>query len=154
MHVFVISRKTIRFYMIQVAIWTMSLCYFVHVLVTALRCLPVNQLWDPTVPGHCFIDQELLGHARAIFNVVSDICILVMPVVWVWELQLIWKRKLGVCLIFASGILLVSRHHANGETLPTACSACISSIMRLVDCIRWGTESDATWYLPYNGLWT
>ena len=56
------------------------------------------------VPGHCF-DFYTLNLTGVIFNPVSDILILVLPIFWTWKLQMAWKRKVGVVLIFATGIM-------------------------------------------------
>lgn len=43
--------------------------------------------------------------ATGVINVVDDWVILTLPLVWTWSLQLRLKQKIGVTLIFATGIL-------------------------------------------------
>ncbi|CAF9925595.1 MAG: hypothetical protein ALECFALPRED_003175 [Alectoria fallacina] len=136
-HVFVTSRSSIRFYLVQFLIWNNTIYYTTHMFLTAFQCSPRAKIWNPLLPGHCFTDSYTLEFVTTVLNVISDVAVLVMPVLWVWKLQMAWKRKLGLSLIFASGVL-----------------ACLSSILRLFAFLRWGKETDVTWYLLYDRLWT
>ncbi|MCJ1458810.1 hypothetical protein MMC28_009184 [Mycoblastus sanguinarius] len=137
MHIFVTSRNTVRFYLVQLLIWINVLWYLIQMFMTAFQCLPRAKIWNPMIPGHCVITFYTINFMGSTFNVVSDLFILILPILWVWKLQMVWKRKLGVSLIFATGIL-----------------ACLSSIMRLVTFHQSGKHPDQTWYLGLDGLWT
>lgn len=104
-HVFVTSRKSVRFYLIQIFIWSNAFWYITNIFLQALQCSPRAKIWKPLLPGHCFTSFFTLSFINTILNVVSDIAMLVMPILWVWKLQMTRKRKLGISLIFASGIL-------------------------------------------------
>ncbi|RYP64126.1 hypothetical protein DL771_008906 [Monosporascus sp. 5C6A] len=81
-----------------------TLFYTSAIFVENFTCIPLERLWDKTVPGTC-IDLEEYYIATAAFNVFSDIFILVLPQKVVWKLQMTRRRKVGVSLIFAVGIL-------------------------------------------------
>ena len=106
-HIFVTGRN-IRFYLLQLVIWVNGIWYFINVFLIAFMCTPRAKIWDDMVPGHCFIDFYTVNLTSAIFNPVSDILILILPIFWACKLQMVWKRKVGVVLIFATGIMLVS----------------------------------------------
>ncbi|CAD6574099.1 MAG: hypothetical protein ASARMPREDX12_006380 [Alectoria sarmentosa] len=136
-NVFVTNRNSIRFYLVQFLIWSNTIYYTTNIFLTAFQCSPRAKIWNTLLPGHCFTDFYTLNFVTTVLNVVSDLAVLVMPVLWIWKLQMGWKRKLGLSLIFASGIF-----------------ACLSSVLRLAAFLQWGKETDLTWYLLYDGLWT
>ena len=105
MHVFVTNRTSVRFYLVQFLIWSNALWYIINIFMTAFQCTPRKKIWDPMIPGHCFVNFDTINFTAAIINVVSDVFMFVLPILWVWELHMAWKRKFGVSLIFASGIL-------------------------------------------------
>ena len=90
-------------------IWINGLWYFISMFLNAFPCTPRAKIWDPAVPGHCFVTLQVVNDTNTIFNPVSDIFILILPIFWAWKLQMAWKRKVGVTLIFGTGIMLVSK---------------------------------------------
>ncbi|KAI1746006.1 hypothetical protein F4680DRAFT_400001 [Xylaria scruposa] len=81
-----------------------TLFYASALFIVNLTCIPQERIWDKTVPGRC-IDVKEYCIATAAFNVLSDIFILILPQRVVWRLQMTTKRKIGISLIFAVGIL-------------------------------------------------
>lgn len=104
-HVFVTSRKSVRSYLVQLLIWSNALWYIINIFMLAFQCSPRAKIWNPSLPGHCFTSFYTVNFVAAVLNVISDVAMLVMPILWVWKLQMAWKRKVGISLIFASGIL-------------------------------------------------
>ena len=104
-HIFVVDRKSVRFLMVQLVIWVNGLWYFINIFLNAFPCTPRDKVWNPLIPGHCTISFDHVDLVSTIFNVVSDISILIMPIMWVWKLQMARKRKIGVSLVFAIGAL-------------------------------------------------
>ena len=58
--------------------------------------------------------------AAGIFNMVSDIYLLVIPIPAVWGLKMERKRKLGVLIIFATGFSWVNLRVISGAILLTS----------------------------------
>ncbi|KAI0148662.1 CFEM domain-containing protein [Xylariaceae sp. FL1272] len=78
------------------------------VFATAFQCTPVDYSWlqiDSTVQGHCN-NINLQGWMSAIWNIVIDIIIIVLPLKDLYELQLALKKKLMVMLMFSLGIFV------------------------------------------------
>lgn len=71
-----------------------------------LACTPHRYNWDKLIPGggHC-VDVKRLNLASACINVVSDVAILILPQQIIWRLQMSTKRRFGVSIIFAAGLL-------------------------------------------------
>ncbi|KAK0514454.1 hypothetical protein JMJ35_003071 [Cladonia borealis] len=68
------------------------------------QCTPVGRVWNFEIPGHCI---NTLGFFRAetIFNLVTNVVILLLPMPMVWHLQMALRRKLLLIGIFATGAI-------------------------------------------------
>jgi hypothetical protein len=69
-----------------------------------LTCIPHNKIWNPTVSGHC-IDSKPLDITSATINFVIDVIILALPQKVIWNLQMTFRKRLGVSTVFMFGIL-------------------------------------------------
>ena len=45
------------------------------------------------------------GVATACFGIISDFYLLLLPIFGVWQLQMPTRRKIGVIVVFATGLL-------------------------------------------------
>lgn len=68
------------------------------------QCLPRARIWDKRVPGRCLSLPTLLN-ASGLFNIISDVGILLVPLKGVWNLQMSRKRKLGIYGVFTVGLV-------------------------------------------------
>jgi hypothetical protein len=71
-------------------------------LTESMACLPGVSDWDHSVPGRC-INYTNFFIAAASLECVFDVIIICLPLFEVLKLQLSWKRKVGVLLIFLLG---------------------------------------------------
>lgn len=77
------------------------------VLATTFQCYPVPYSWkqlDDSYEGSCN-NIHIQGWMSAIFNIVIDIIILVLPLKELYALQTSLKKKLMVMVMFSLGIL-------------------------------------------------
>ena len=107
LRLFVPHGRTKTWYTIQGLIIFNALFYFANLPIEIWPCVPREKLWMPTKPGHC-INNEAVFVAGGSINMVSDFAILAIPIVTVWRLQMSQRKRIGVCAIFACGILYVS----------------------------------------------
>lgn len=96
--------KSKTYVFIQVLLWFNFFFYLGDTLLKIFECTPREKIWNPRLPGHCVNINIPLLVASAI-NVVSDLSILLLPMVCVWRLQMRRAKKLGICAIFAAGSL-------------------------------------------------
>ncbi|KAF5870083.1 uncharacterized protein Bfra_010230 [Botrytis fragariae] len=73
---------------------------------SAITCLPHESIWQPWVKGKC-IDRKALGVFTAIFNVIMDLLILLLPQRIIWTLRMTMARKIGISLVFSVGVLAI-----------------------------------------------
>lgn len=76
----------------------------VSTFLTGFLCVPLQRVWDPSVPGHCLSQTNIrfLNSASSIF---TDIVILCLPAPQIWKLQLRKSEKAGLIFFFALGFL-------------------------------------------------
>ncbi|KAL4890898.1 hypothetical protein BDV59DRAFT_209293 [Aspergillus ambiguus] len=136
LRVFAPSRKSKTYFFIQVLIWVNLLFYTANTIVKIFECNPRSKIWNRDTPGHCVNINSLIMTA-AVFNVVSDVLILLLPIACVWRLQMTLSKKLGTSAVFAAGAF-----------------GCVSSIMRLVASVSHKSMHDKTfdWFPEF--LWT
>lgn len=105
LRIFVPARmgKTKLYYSSWIVIWFNLLYCIALVLVVILQCVG-----KPNVPrGEC-IDTFALLITASLINVLTDLVMLIIPFRSVWELQMPTRRKIGLSLVFAFGMLALA----------------------------------------------
>lgn len=74
------------------------------VIALNLACIPTKKKWEFWLPGKC-INAHDIETVSATFQLASDCVVLLLPQKVIWDLQLSWKKKLGVSVIFSLGLL-------------------------------------------------
>ena len=80
--------------------------YLATFLVKIWECNPRERIWNRSIPGKCVNVSSLLN-ASGLFNTLTDIIILLIPVKSVWNLNMTTKRKVGVVGAFTVGFTYV-----------------------------------------------
>ncbi|OJD14468.1 hypothetical protein AJ78_05179 [Emergomyces pasteurianus Ep9510] len=132
--VFAPYRKTVRFIYVYFGI---LLAYYIPAIIVKVRiCMPISHFWmGQTSHGSC-LDERAIILADAIISVVSDLTILVLPLLLTHSLQMSLKKKIRVIAILGAGGL-----------------ACASSIVRLVLIVQKGNAKDQTYVFMQINLW-
>ncbi|KAF2018084.1 hypothetical protein BU24DRAFT_408037 [Aaosphaeria arxii CBS 175.79] len=114
--------------------------YTVFTFWTMFYCKPRTMIWNKFTPdGKCH-DHGPIVISQGIFNMASDVIILLLPTRSLWQLRVPLARKLVITSLFATGLL-----------------ACVASVMRIVFTIKIApifTESDISHNGLLIGLWT
>lgn len=91
---------------------------------------------------------------NATVNVTTDIFVLVLPLPFVLKLQLSPKRRLGLLLVFAAGVMYVTAFAFILGPLTIHHSACAVSLTRLIDfCVHY-KDADTLWVQGRNAQYT
>ncbi|KAI1128526.1 hypothetical protein F5Y10DRAFT_240288 [Nemania abortiva] len=104
-------------------------------LVENLSCFPHNGIWDKTIPARC-INHKALDLSSATINLASHLLILILPQWVIWKLNMTRRKKIGVSLIFAVGILTV-----------------IAGTFRLATTVQYYLSPDITYRVSSLSLW-
>ncbi|KAH7039799.1 uncharacterized protein B0I36DRAFT_280112 [Microdochium trichocladiopsis] len=126
--------------------WTCSalitinvLWYIAVILVANLECFPREKIWDKTIVGGKCLDPiqvKLIWVYNAAVNLGLDIVILILPQRVIWNLKLNKKKRVGLSMIFAFGLVSVF------------CAA-----MRLYKTTTFIYSKDMTFTISEYGLW-
>jgi hypothetical protein len=124
--------------------WTIIiLCtvfYTITTFLTVYACSPREKIWNKLyVGGHC-MNYRAIIISTAFFNIVSDISILLLPVMTVWRMRIPTKKKVAISFLFGTGLV-----------------ACIASSMRAVYTMRiiqGGAKADVTYNSVFTALWS
>lgn len=79
----------------------------VFVFVTIFQCQPISYFWtkwDHTSSGKCF-DINAITWSSASINIALDVWILGIPLSQLKKMNLDWRKKIGVGMMFSVGIL-------------------------------------------------
>ncbi|KAI9693952.1 MAG: hypothetical protein M1822_003223 [Bathelium mastoideum] len=111
--------------------------------VTLFQCKPVDGYWerfsslDPTHPD-CIVHTNAFADGSGVPNIITDILMLLLPLLFVWQLQLRNSQMIALLGVFALGIFNI-----------------IISIVRLVYTLKFSLVSpDYTWDFTQAGFWT
>ncbi|KAI6089741.1 hypothetical protein F4821DRAFT_230826 [Hypoxylon rubiginosum] len=118
-----------------IVVWINVLFYTSTIFASIFACRPISAKWDKLIPGSC-INTMALDTISSIFNIVSDFAILLLPQKIIWRLQMTRKRKIGVSLVFAVGLLALS----------SACS-------RFGMTVKYVATSDTLYAIASVALW-
>ncbi|KAM0328160.1 hypothetical protein ACHAQA_005567 [Verticillium albo-atrum] len=115
----------------RIAIWCSVTFLVTHgllfLLLIIFQCTPVPGIWDKSLDAKC-LNVTAIGWAGAVFSILEDIFILVLPISEVRKLQLTLKKRIAVCLMFGVGSF-----------------ACVTSMVRLKYMITFANSVDSTW---------
>lgn len=97
---------------IRRALWAIVtlnvICGIIFILIAIFQCAPVSYYWtqyvDDVSPGRC-IDINAFGWGNAAVSVLIDFLMIAIPLSQVRKLELHWKKKVGVTVMFMTGTL-------------------------------------------------
>lgn len=112
-------------------------------LITIFQCTPVSDFWNrfsPTAKGpfHCGVNVNQFFDGNSIPNIITDAAILVLPIPYIWKLQLPRAQKFALTSIFILGVFVIG-----------------VSIARFTFIINLNLVSpDITWNFVNTQVWT
>ncbi|TKA65269.1 hypothetical protein B0A49_11221 [Cryomyces minteri] len=100
------------------------------------QCVPLSHLWNPKQPGTC-IHVVISYYVNGGIMMVTDLVIYLMPIQFLWRMEMPLKQKIGMfCLFMIGGCV------------------CGASAVRLFLCHRLVVRGDATWNLASIYIWS
>ena len=108
-----ICLQCLRFFSVgrDKAFWTIHIFFLINVLyyVTVwifgiVRCILQSKIWKEAIPDK-LINYSAYEVATGVFNLVSDLLMLLYPLVCVWQLQMSLTKKRGASSIFLIALL-------------------------------------------------
>lgn len=70
-------------------------------IIVYVQCRPIEKLWNPTLPGHCWDSSVLndITYFMTAYTIITDIALAVMPITAFWKLHMKPLTKLGLCFM-------------------------------------------------------
>ncbi|KAI1817113.1 hypothetical protein GGS20DRAFT_99875 [Poronia punctata] len=124
------NRRNLFFWACHFIIWSNLIFCTAELILVNLSCEPYEYLWNRTIEGHCRINTAYTSLSAAVFAFSTDIIILFIPQRVIWTLNMSWRRKLGISVVFALGL-----------------AACTASIVRLYYTVERAGSSDVAYHL-------
>ncbi|CAL8581168.1 hypothetical protein XPA_006871 [Xanthoria parietina] len=124
------------FYMVSLITGIVSILWWMGLMLTAfLHCRPFAYNWDRSIPnGHC-VDDNLVGYTITSINIVGDLVVLILPIPWLWGMNMAVPKRMAVVGLFVLGSFV-----------------CIAGIIRLPFLAELQV-SDATYTSINVGVW-
>ena len=123
------------FLFISIIIGIVTIAWFiVFIFLQFFTCVPLDYYWDKSIPGgHCIDDHIIAFYGTSPGDIATNIAILILPIPYLWNLQMHWQRKVAVIAIFLLGSLYDSTiTKPNRCQLTELCvSATVGSIVRI-----------------------
>ena len=92
-------------YSARIIIVVTGIYYTISTFITIFACSPREAIWNPLILEHRCLDNNTLVLVTCLYNILSDIIILLLPARAVWKLRIPTRRKVGIVLLFAIGLL-------------------------------------------------
>ncbi|KAL8801758.1 MAG: hypothetical protein Q9182_004230 [Xanthomendoza sp. 2 TL-2023] len=109
--------------------------YVATTFVKIWECSPRERIWNNSVRGRC-VDIPKLLNTSGLFNSITDLVILLLPIKFVWNLQTSIRQKIGIVAVFTVGF----------------CAPVFSTIGFVVR-LRISSSPDVTYHNPEILLW-
>ena len=93
------------FWMSHYLIWVKFAYYLVNTIIHIVPCRPIAKAWNLLIEEGKCVDIFSLDIASAAINAISDLAILVLPQLNIWNLQMTLRQKVQVSLVLLVGIL-------------------------------------------------
>lgn len=104
-----------RFRTIAILIGCVLIAWWLSFLLGIIfSCVPVQSFWDRSLDGRC-IDENSFSYGITAAELATNVAMLVLPIPWLWSLNLPRSKKLALGGIFMLGSLY--------ETNPGKCIA-------------------------------
>ena len=98
--------RNLVFWACWALISSVTIFYLSLFVVVNISCTPYALHWNKLLRGSCdHVNSADANFAISIFNIISDVLILAVPQRTIWALQMPTRKKIGVSVIFAFGIL-------------------------------------------------
>nr|AAD30436.1 integral membrane protein [Pyricularia grisea] len=112
--------------------WKLSMVFMAlhgvgYMVLVIVQCLPVAAVYDRSIEGKC-MEFNPIVYSGAALSVFEDVVLVVIPIPELWSLRLNFKKKMGLMLMFAIGLV-----------------ATVTSIVRINYLVKIGFTYDQPW---------
>ncbi|EUC39482.1 hypothetical protein COCMIDRAFT_65711, partial [Bipolaris oryzae ATCC 44560] len=133
LEIFDSRRFKITAYIVIVYLVVTSLISF---FITIFVCKPISYYWNRDIEGTC-MDPQVIAYGCSVCAIVQDVVLLILPLVFIRDLKIQRRRKIGAVVMFSVGSL-----------------GCIATIIRFHALTTFRISVDPTWDYVSATIWT
>ncbi|GAB1192744.1 hypothetical protein APSETT444_001940 [Aspergillus pseudonomiae] len=100
-----------------------------------MQCRPHRAIWEFYLPSKCYSLPDVMLCSAAV-QVISDVCMFLLPQKMIWSLHMNWQKKMGISIIFGVGIL-----------------ASIAACFRLAHTVTFAKSTDTMYFIGPLLFW-
>ena len=89
----------------HIIMWGKLAFYIGAFFTTIFQCIPQERIRRPEHTGGRYNNANMAFLISNVFDVLSDLPILLLPLLAVWRLHLMLKRESGISAVFATGFI-------------------------------------------------
>ncbi|KAL9048080.1 MAG: hypothetical protein Q9206_006257 [Seirophora lacunosa] len=124
------------FFVVSLITGVAAILWWVGLMLTAfLHCRPLAYYWDRSIPNGYCVDEHLIGFTITSVNIVTDLVVLVLPIPWLWGMNMAVPKRMAVVGLFLLGSFV-----------------CIAGIVR-IPFLAELKFSDISWTSVSVGVW-
>ncbi|KAH7078622.1 hypothetical protein FB567DRAFT_140174 [Paraphoma chrysanthemicola] len=124
---------------IQILFACSALWIITRVGLILAQCHPIEKFWHQDLPGSCPITPMLSLFAASIPHLILELAILICPLFEIYTLHLPRNKKLGVAVMFTSGLLV--------------CISALATIVHTIILEQKKDDPDLTWNALNDQIW-
>jgi hypothetical protein len=112
----------------------------IFVFLQVFQCSPIDynwKGWKGDFGPHRCIDVNMLSYTHSSFSIAHDVIILFLPMPLVWQLNMGWRQKAGIFIMFSLGVVIVA-----------------TSCVRLQYIIHFARSTNPTWDYTDALIWS
>ncbi|KAE8353211.1 hypothetical protein BDV28DRAFT_148276 [Aspergillus coremiiformis] len=85
----------------------MTLATIGAVVIIAVSCIPLEHLWNKSIPGTCLPPSKVysVAHVQSGFTIVVDLALTSAPVIILWNVKIERGRKTLICGLMSLGLI-------------------------------------------------
>ena len=98
-----------QFRIICILVGIVCIAWFIaYILLFFFTCIPFAYYWDKSIPGgHCMNENHIGYYGTTPPDILTNIVLLVLPIPYLWKLQMRKAKKIAITAIFVLGTLYV-----------------------------------------------
>jgi hypothetical protein len=144
---------------LRVTIYITIAIVVLYSLVTSFEwvyaCRPMEKYWDLTITGGSCVDGSKIPVFSGVMNTVTDVAILILPILILRSSRLPKKQKIGVIIVLMTGGLYVYKHLdcIEAKRANTWISVLVVSIVRVKLTADMTSTKDVSWDSFSFAMW-
>ena len=145
--------KPMAKYLIYAGILVIGLFYAATTIAYGAYCVPRSgeSYGSPSVAARCNPPSLTIDLTQGVFGFISDLYLFILPMPFIWGLQVPLRRKLGIAAVFATGVMYVwleATPHCILERRADLRRAIIASALGVYFRTVASHSADTTWTEP------